>query len=440
LEHQVFISYSSHDKELADRVCAALEKAGFSCWIAPRNIEEGADYPKAIVQAITAVKSMVVLLTTDAVASPHVLSEIGHAFSARKRMLPVRLLSSNLPPDFDYFLSTQQWLDASQGFTDETLKRLIEAVSGTLAGDQEADIAAQRRKKSILVATAAVVFLAAVGILGYWRTVRRPKVDAAATASVLSATKVTLTEPTARTSEIRTAEIKTSEIKTAVNLKDGQKYVWIPPGSFTMGCSAGDNECKDDEKPAHRVDIPTGFWLGQTEVTNAAYRKAMPAKASKITGDAALPIQGLSWPEAKAYCGATGGRLPTEAEWEYAARGGTREPYYDVPSKIAWYAKNSGGLPHPVGMKEPNQFGLYDILGNVSEWVLDRYYNKYDVEADAVGPHIDLPLAGNATAVSRGGFWDAELSSIRVSHRAEQPNDEGIETAGIRCANDHLAP
>ena len=431
MEHQVFISYSSQDKEIADRVCAALENAGFHCWIAPRDIEEGADFPSAIVQAIMTVKSMVVLLTTHAVASPHVLSEIGHAFDARKRMLPVRLFSSDLPPDFDYFLSTQQWLDASEGFTDETLKRLIEAVSGSLAGDHEADIAAQTRKKRVLVATAVAVFLTAVVILGYWRFMPRPVVaDPSVTASVVPAAKSTSLEPSARP----------PEIKIAMNPKDVQKYVWIRPGSFTMGCSAGDNECKDDEKPSHRVEIPTGFWLGQTEVTNAAYRKAVPARASKATGDAALPIQGLSWPEAKAYCGATGGRLPTEAEWEYAARGGTQEAYYDVPSKIAWYAKNSGGIPHPVGMKEPNQFGLYDMLGNVSEWVLDRYYNKYDVEADAVGPHVDQPLAGNASAVSRGGFWDAELSSIRVSHRAEQPNDEGVETAGLRCANDHLAP
>ena len=427
MEHQVFISYSSQDKELADRVCAALENAGFSCWIAPRDIEEGADYPRAIVQAITAVKSMVVLLTTDAMASPHVLSEIGHAFNARKRMLPVRLFSSDLPPDFDYFLSTQQWLDASQGLTDETLKRVIEAVSGTLVANQDADLAARRRKKRILMAAAVAVLLAAVGILGYSRIAPRPAAAPPVTASVLPAANIASPKPSA-------------EIKTAVNPKDGQKYVWIRPGSFTMGCSAADNECKDDEKPAHRVEIPTGFWLGQTEVTNAAYRKAAPAKASKVTGDAALPIQGLSWPEAKAYCKSTGGRLPTEAEWEYAARGGTREAYYDVPSKIAWYAKNSGGLPHPVGMKEPNRFGLYDMLGNVSEWVLDRYYNKYDVEADAVGPHIDQPLAGNASAISRGGFWDAELSSIRVSHRAELPKDEGVETAGLRCANDHLAP
>ncbi|HTM13521.1 MAG TPA: SUMF1/EgtB/PvdO family nonheme iron enzyme [Bryobacteraceae bacterium] len=431
MEHQVFISYSSQDKELADRVCAALENAGFPCWIAPRDIEEGADFPSAIVQAITTVKSMVVLLTTAAVASPHVLSEIGHAFDARKRMLPVRLIASDLPPDFDYFLSTQQWLDASQGFTDETLKRLIEAVSGSLAGDQEAEIAAQRRKKRIMVAAAVAVFLTAVVILGYQRLVpRRAAPDPPVAASVLPAAKVTSLEPSTGP----------SEIKTAVNPKDGQKYVWIPPGSFTMGCSAADNECKDDEKPAHRVRIPAGFWLAQTEVTNAAYRKAAPAKASKTKSDAAMPIQGLSWPEAKTYCSATGGRLPTEAEWEYAARAGTSEAYYDVPSNIAWYARNSGGLPHPVGMKEPNRFGLYDMLGNVSEWVLDRYYNQYDVEADAVGPHVDQPLAGNASAVSRGGFWDAELSSIRVSHRTELPNDEAVETAGVRCANDRLTP
>jgi len=74
-------------------------------------------------------------------------SEVGHAFNARKRLLPVRLVSSNLPPDFDYFLSTRQWLDASEGFTDETLKRLLEAVSGSLAEDQEADLAAQRARK-----------------------------------------------------------------------------------------------------------------------------------------------------------------------------------------------------------------------------------------------------------------------------------------------------
>jgi len=221
-----------------------------------------------------------------------------------------------------------------------------------------------------------------------------------------------------------------------VNPKDGLKYVWVAPGSFSMGCSAGDGECQDDEKPTHRVNISAGFWLGQTEVTNAAYRTVTASKA-EAKENPALPVRDLSWPQAKAYCASTGGRLPTEAEWEYAARGGVAEAFYGVPSKIAWYTANSEEGPHPVGLKEPNAFGLYDMLGNVSEWVLDRYYNKYDVEADAQGTHIDLPLAGNSSAIIRGGFWDSDLARLRVSHRTEQEHDLPVETAGVRCANDH---
>ncbi len=428
MEHQVFISYSSQDKELADRVCAALEKTGVSCWIAPRDIEAGTDYPNAILQAIKSVKSVVVLLTSGALASPHILSEIGHAFNAKKQMLPVRLCSSLLPPDFDYFLSTQQWLDAPGGFTDETLKRVIDTVSGTLVEQRDLDHAAHRRKRSVLIAAAFAMVLAAAGIVAYSRRPGRP----------VSEPEVTWVAPSNTT--VPPATIVSPQPKIWLNPKDGLKYVWISPGNFTMGCSVADNECRDDEKPAHRVNIPTGFWLSQTEVTNAAYRKVLPAKASDAEGDGALPMRGLSWPESKAYCSATGGRLPTEAEWEYAARGGTAQPYYGVPSKIAWYEKDSDQQTHPVGLKEPNSFGLYDMLGNVSEWVLDRYYNKYDVEADATEAHIDQPLAGNSSAVARGGFWDAELPSIRVSHRSEMPHDERVETTGVRCANDHSAP
>ncbi|MEO8049022.1 MAG: SUMF1/EgtB/PvdO family nonheme iron enzyme [Acidobacteriota bacterium] len=433
MDHQVFISYSSQDKELADRVCAALENTGVSCWIAPRDIEAGAGYPNAILLAIKSVKSVVVLLTSVALASPHILSEIGHAFNAKKPMLPVRLSSSDLPPDFDYFLSTQQWLDASGGFTDETLKRVIDAVSGTLVEQQDLDRAARRRKRRMLIAAALAMVLAAAGIVAYSRRPALRTPEPGVTASVAPSAN---TVPPAT---IASPEPKT-EPKLWLNPKDGLKYVWIPPGTFTMGCSAADNECQDNEKPAHRVNIPAGFWLSQTEVTNAAYRKVLPAKASAAEGDGALPMRGLSWPEAQAYCSATGGRLPTEAEWEYAARGGIAEPYYGVPSNIAWYEKDSGQHTHPAGLKEPNRFGLYDMLGNVSEWVLDRYYNKYDVEANATGAHIDQPLAGNSSAVARGGFWDAELPSIRVSHRSEMPHDERVETAGVRCANDHSAP
>jgi formylglycine-generating enzyme required for sulfatase activity len=201
-----------------------------------------------------------------------------------------------------------------------------------------------------------------------------------------------------------------------------------------MGCSAGDTECQSDESPSHLVELPKGFRLGQTEVTTAAYHRVFPS-APFQDKDANLPAVNISWQQAKAYCAAVDGRLPAEAEWEYAARGGVSGAYYAVPANIAWYAANSGETRHAVAGKTPNAYGLYDVLGNASEWVLDRYYNKYDVEAPAIGK-VDEPLAPNATAVTRGGYWDSNIRNIRVSRRAEMENDVPGPMAGIRCAID----
>jgi formylglycine-generating enzyme required for sulfatase activity len=223
-----------------------------------------------------------------------------------------------------------------------------------------------------------------------------------------------------------------------VNPADGQTYVWIPAGKFTMGCSESDSECSDDEKPTHPVSIEKGFWLGQTEVTLAAYRKyAEQHRVTAPSGDDDTPATGVSWAEAKKYCATVGGRLPSEAEWEYAARGGNPQAYYDVVPEIAWYAANSGDAPHAVGKKKPNAFGLYDVLGNVREWVLDRYYNKYDLTAAATGDNVEQPLASNATAIARGGFWASEPAAIRVSHRSQLETDTADPTTGWRCASDH---
>lgn len=132
-----------------------------------------------------------------------------------------------------------------------------------------------------------------------------------------------------------------------------------------------------------------------------------------------------------------GGRLPTEAEWEYAARGGSAQPYYGLISEIAWYAGNSDDAPHAVGKKQPNAFGLYDMLGNVAEWVLDRYYDKYYFDSVATGPEVDQPLAANAIAVARGGFWESDAGNLRVSHRIPQEKEGDQIPIGFRCARDN---
>jgi len=425
MAQQAFISYASADKVIADRVCGALESAGISCWIAPRNIPPGVDYPAAIVEGVSAARVLVLILTAAAAASPHILSEVGHAFNGKKRIIPFRLSTEPMPEDLEYFLSLTQWLDAPGGSTDENLKRLTEAVRDALAGKPSPLPVAPRKRRVPWLAAGIAVATIAAGAMVYWKS-SQPVQPAAKPASAPDAAIVApVVSPPAP-----------AHPQTWVNPADGQTYVWIAPGTFTMGCSAGDSECKDDEKPAHPVDIGKGFWLGRTETTVAAYRKFTAAHGRKApAGDPSLPVTGVTWAEAKEYCAGIGGRLPVEAEWEYAARGGSAQPYYGVLADIAWYAANSGGVPHAVGTRKPNAFGLYDMLGNAAEWVLDRYYNKYDLDSPATGPNIDQPLAGNALAVARGGFWESESSALRVSHRsARETDDEGV---GFRCASDH---
>ena len=425
-EHRVFISYASADQAVAQQICEALEGARMSCWIAPRNIPAGADFPSAILEGIASAQAMVAIVSPNAVTSPHVLSEIGHAFNKKKPIVPLRLAAVALPEDFDYYLSMRQWLDAPQGITADVLPRVVAAVRDAIAGRQQYESEPVSRRWPVW--TAAALVLALTGAVAYFKW-SQPSTNRLVREKRDKTTLKRVDKKVDRTErEVR---------KEWVNPKDGQTYLWIAAGSFTMGCSPSDDQCAKDEKPAHRVDLTEGFWLAKTETTEEAYRKAHGSAAGHAKGDPRLPIRGLDWKEAKAYCASVDGRLPFEAEWEYAARGGSSEPYYGTPSKIAWYEADSDDTIHPVGMKEPNNFGLYDMLGNVSEWVSDRYYNRYDLEAPAVGPHVEQPLRGNASAVARGGFWGAELKGIRVSHRSEVAPDEAAATVGVRCASDH---
>ncbi len=213
------------------------------------------------------------------------------------------------------------------------------------------------------------------------------------------------------------------------NEKDGLRYLWIPPGTFTAGCSAEDAECYGDEKPARRVTLTKGFWLGETEVTQAAYQRVAGRNPSNFKGPS-LPVEQVSWTEAIAYCRAIGGRLPTEAEWEYAARGGLAQSRYGDVAQIAWYRGNAKGTTHPVGQKQANGYGLHDMLGNVVEWTNDWHTAAPSESTDPTGP------TGGEFKVLRGGGWFDDARLMRASYRSRIEIGDRDYNIGFRCVGE----
>jgi formylglycine-generating enzyme required for sulfatase activity len=273
---------------------------------------------------------------------------------------------------------------------------------------------------------------------------------------------------------------KPSRETVTVKSWDGLKYAWIPPATFEMGCSTEDNECFKDEKPAHQVTITKGFWLEQTPLTVGAYKRfarettrAMPPEPKLGSnalnpgwGNEQMPIVNVTWGDSQAYCKWVGGRLPTEAEWEYAARAGSKEARYGSLEDVAWYEGNSGreriestkiwsedqshyfdhqperlaangNKMQAVGLKRPNDWRLYDMLGNVREWVSDWYgetYYQSGSERDPQGPDY------GTLRVLRGGSWDSVPGYIRVSDRYSGYPDSRYIDGGCRCLREGGAP
>ena len=221
--------------------------------------------------------------------------------------------------------------------------------------------------------------------------------------------------------------------------------VTIPAGTFTMGYITGDGN--DDEKPAHEVTITRPFLMGKTEVTQAQWKSVMGENMSNFKGDS-LPVETVSWFDAVDYCNklskqegldscytgsgddivcdftANGYRLPTEAEWEYACRGGTKTDYStgdmtnpegnDPSLNLAgWYEENCGKKTHNVGSKRANPFGLFDMHGNVWEWCWD-WDSKYTASSstDPRGPS-----SGSTLRVLRGGSWGNNALSCSSAYR-----------------------
>jgi formylglycine-generating enzyme required for sulfatase activity len=254
-----------------------------------------------------------------------------------------------------------------------------------------------------------------------------------------------------------------------------QRLRWIPAGAFRMGSPDEEPGRWKDEGPQHIVYIRQGFWLFDTPCTQALWQEVMGENPSQFQSPQ-RPVEQVSWNDVQGFLERINDRipglglaLPTEAQWEHACRAGTDTALYSGPIEIlgannapaldpiAWYGGNSGvgfeleeGVDssgwedkqypgsksgtHPVGLKRPNPWGLYDMLGNVREWCADGFRN-YD-KAWKVDP--SGPLESGASRVVRGGSWNVHARSCRCAYRGRNEPDDRDDDLGFRCARDQV--
>ncbi|MCP4746233.1 MAG: SUMF1/EgtB/PvdO family nonheme iron enzyme, partial [Desulfobacteraceae bacterium] len=221
--------------------------------------------------------------------------------------------------------------------------------------------------------------------------------------------------------------------------RGGYELVRIPAGEFFMGSAESEKECDDNEGPQRYVQV-SEFYMGRYPVTNEEYARFLAENieapepeywADRELNQPKQPVVGVSWPEVKQYARWAGLQLPSEVQWEYACRAGAQTRFYNGDTeehldRAAWYEKNSSNRLHHVGQKEPNKFGLYDMHGNIWEWVEDDYHSNYKGAPDDASAWIDNPRGSNR--VFRGGGWFSPAGDCRSACRfGDTPADrDGI--------------
>jgi len=208
------------------------------------------------------------------------------------------------------------------------------------------------------------------------------------------------------------------------------RMVRIPAGPFVMGSAVAG--AARDEQPAHPVTVAS-FYLDSTEVTQGAYRALMHRNPSRFTSCDSCPVETVNWYEALQYCQRLGKRLPTEAEWEYAARAGNAGVFFwgdSTQGMETFVGPLTARSTYAVRSTRPNAWGLYEMAGNVSEWVQDWYSRDAYRLAMPQGP------ATGKKKVQRGGHWYGNSSLYRIARRANADPDEKSAQTGFRCAMD----
>lgn len=453
-----FICYAHEDTRFALKLAQALVSHGAAVWVDQWHARRGENWERSILNALRDCTHFLVVLSPAAVDSWLVRDQTALALRYNKSIVFVLGRSCELPSPVE----DRPMFDLSGDHFKAGLDQLLAELRGQ-AGEPSVDAETTSSKLEDIKMFLgrhpvwAVVVLVLLLLIGsgvyFWR---RPRTESAAGFSLSEVEPVHLDEPifVPTVELLAPANSGSAPVDIRRRLKDGKLMVFVPAGDFLMGSSEADPNADEDEKPRHLVYL-CSYWIDRTEVTTAEYRRCVEAgrcspgglvSATFIADD--LPVVGVNWQQASSYCTWVGARLPTEAEWEKAARGidgriypwggdfdGSRLNYCDANCVADWrdfdgddgyrYTAPVGSFPTGV-----SPFGALDMSGNVWEWTADWYEADWYHRSPYKNP--TGPQSG-VQRVIRGGSWLYPAESVRVARRHRDVPTSRYDNIGFRC-------
>ena len=364
MRNNIFISYSRKDLDAVTSIKEELEANGFSCWMDLEGIVSSSrEFTQDIIDAIDASSVFLFFLSANSQVSKWALKEIDYADNEQKHVVLVRINDDSMTKKFRFDFGRTNIIDWRKPEQKEKLLRDLSEWTTLLDG---ASLETGICRKIILPGGAEM------------------------------------------------------------------EMIYCPPGEFMMGSSTKEVTAFSGLGLRHSVRLTKGFWLGKYPVTQKQWQGVMGGASSFFLG-ADNPVDSVSWNDSQEFIAKVNWalncdvRLPTEAEWEYACLAQAADSSVGKIEKFAWYRGNSGGKTHPVGRKNPNAWGIYDMLGNVCEWCAD-WYGGYSLgdEIDPIGP------PSGSYHVRRGGSWCRNRLDCCAVRRYRGASDNRNYDCGFR--------
>jgi formylglycine-generating enzyme required for sulfatase activity len=459
----IFISYSHKDMAYAKKLVLALEQEGFTPWVDER-LDYGSQWPLELQEHLDTCEAFIVLMTPSALASEWVQSELSRAKRKNKPIFPLLLAGEEtwLSVESTQYVDVRGGILPGEKFYRELagvtprrsghLPPLVEPAPEQPTRPAPVSLPALANPKQTLTLAGIVGGVLLLLVLGLWGAPKLFAPAPTATPTLTATREPTLTSaPTSTPAPTETPTTAPTPTITPLPAEivdpQGVSMVLVPAGKFQMGSENGDM----NERPVHTVYLDT-FYLDKFEVTNARYRACVQADGCKAPLQAIsytrpdyydseqfdnYPVIYANWEMAKQYCEWRGARLPTEAEWEKAARGTDRRLYPWGSTIDASYANYNlkVGDTTAVGRYESGKsiYGAYDMAGNVWEWVSDWFQDNYYVSLGENALNPQGPANGEDKVLRGGSFYYRDYF-VRAANRGWSKPDDVGSGYGLRCA------